>query len=202
VKRRTLLLHATAAVPLTTGCLSTSEPSGETTTDPQQTTVEPEIGTLSRRPPDADTDCGDDAMEAIDLLTGESYPERAGGFELTATTETVTLGDEITFSLRNVGTERESVGTIYKYTFQRRESGDWMPVYHTPDSGWIDGVNAIRPGGGYDWPFTFDRDGLERENPGNADHYVCSPLEPGTYRFLYWGVGEAAIATRFTVEPP
>lgn len=202
MKRRAVLLHATAAASLTAGCLSTSGTSGETTTGPQPTTVEPDIRTLSRRPPDADTDCGDDAMEPLDFLPQESCPERADGFELTATTERVTLGDEITFSLRNVGSERRSVGAIYKYAFQRREGSDWVPVYHTPNSGWIDGVNAIRPGGGYDWPFTFDRAGLERANPGSADHYVCTPLEPGTYRFLYWGVGEEAIATRFTVETP
>jgi hypothetical protein len=202
MKRRKVLLHATVAVSLTAGCLSTSETTRETTTGPQQTTVEAEIKTLSQQLPDSGVDCSDEAMEPIDFLTRESYPKRADDFELTATTETITIGDEITFSLRNVGTERNSVGTIYKYTFQRREGDEWVPVYYTPNSGWIDDVNAVRSGGGYDWAFTFNQEGLERENPGNADHYVCTPLEPGTYRFLYWGVGEEAIATRFTVEAP
>jgi hypothetical protein len=202
MKRRRVLLHASVAISLTAGCLSSSEPVNETTTEPQQATPEPEVDTLGQRPPDDEFDCSDEAMEPIDFLTDESYPETADGFELTASSDTISMGDEITFSLRNVGTQRSSVGTIYKYLFQHRENEEWQPVYSTPNSGWIDSVEAIRPGGGYDWPFTFTQDGLERANPGNAHHYVCVPLEPGTYRFVYWGVGEEAVATRFTIESP
>ena len=131
----------------------------------------------------------------------DSYPERAAGLELTASTNSVTTGDEVTFSLRNVSSEEQSVGAIYKYNIQRRENDEWKPVYYTAASGWIDILNVIAPGTGFDWPFTFDRQELERENPGNAEHHVCSPLEPGTYRFAYWGLGNNdALATTFTVE--
>lgn len=200
MKRRHVLLQGTVAVSLTAGCLSSSGKTDETTTEPPETTAEPTIETLAQRPPDGGVDCSDEAMEPIDFLARESYPEEAEGFELTSSSDTISMGDEITFSLRNVGTERSSIGTIYKYTFQRLENDEWQSIYYTPNSGWIDRVEAIRPGGGYDWPFTFNQNGLERANPGNADHYVCASLEPGTYRFVYWGIGEEAIATKFTVE--
>jgi len=53
-------------------------------------------------------------------------PERADGFERTASKDTVAIGDETTFSLRNVGDERQSVGAIYSYDLHREDS-DWRP---------------------------------------------------------------------------
>jgi hypothetical protein len=139
----------------------------------------------------------------VKIADSDSYPEQADGFELMASTDTVTIGDEITFSLRNISNEERAIGVIYKYNIQRREDGEWSPVFDTPDPAWIDGIESIAPGGGYDWPVTFDREGLERNNGGSdgASYYVCEPLTPGVYRFSYWGVDET-LATRFTVEQP
>lgn len=206
MKRRRILHAVGVGVSLTAGCLGFESPSTQqstgTTSSAQQTTEpDPEIRTLSREQPEEDVDCGDEDLQVVGSRTDESYPQRVDALELTASKSTVTIGNEITFSLRNVSDETQSVGAIYKYYFQRRDGDEWAPVYYAQGPGWIDQINAIAPGGGFDWPFTFDREGLERENPGNSTHYVCSPINPGTYRFVFWGV-DGGLATTVTAESP
>lgn len=183
-----------------TDSTSSTRQSPGSTTEPPQQTAEPEIRTLPQRAPSEEIDCSDEDIDPVEAADGESYPEQADGFELTASTETITIGDEITFSLRNVSDKEQTIGVIYKYNIQRREDGEWGPIYYTRYLDVIDDVVRIAPGGGYDWPFTFTREGLERNNGiDGARYYVCEPLTPGVYRFSYWGV-DVTLSTRFTVE--
>lgn len=223
MKRRRVLLQVAGVVSLTAGCLtnsdllsettstSTTEPSTTTSTQATtesttptatRTTVEPKIETLPRKPPENDVDCGDEGLFTVSGWERDSYPEQAEGFELEASTGTVTIGEEITFSLMNISSNERSIGEIYKYNIQRRKNEQWKPIFHTPEPLWTDVAIRVAPGGGYEWPFTFDQEGLERQHgPTNAPYHICSPLEPGTYRFIFWGLGnDDSLATRFTVE--
>lgn len=212
MNRRRVLVRAAGAAALTAGCLSDIEVSSETTqqpsestTEPPQQTADPEIQTIARNPPDATVDCSEDTVEPVFVVGSETLPERASGIELTASTEAATLGDDIRFSLRNVGDATSLLGTPYKYELHRRENDEWVPVYYTAHFEWIDEGIEVAPDDGFDWAFTFDREGLHRENHQNSAYYVCSPLESGTYRFVYWGIIEAdggaeALATTFAVE--
>jgi hypothetical protein len=220
MKRRRVLLQVAGAVSLTAGCLSnsdlppgttsnsTTEPSTQRTTDSTTdtteapTTVEQKIETLPKKPPENDVDCSDEDLYTVSGWDRDSYPEQAKGFALEASTDTVTIGGEITFTLTNVSSEQREIGEIYKYTIQQHEDDTWKPIFHTPEPLWTDLAVFVAPDGGYEWPFTFDREGLERQHgPTNASYHMCSPLEPGTYRFVFWGLGnDTEVATRFTVE--
>ncbi|WP_244621440.1 hypothetical protein [Haloarcula marismortui] len=55
------------------------------------------------------------------------------------------------------------------------------------------------PGGGFRWTFTATNDGLERQNGYNPAYHVCSALEPGEYRFAFFGLGGSTISTTFMI---
>ena len=156
--------------------------------------------TLPREPPDAAGDCGSDELSGVDGPDGTT-PSQSNGFELAASKDTVIVGEESTFTLTNVGDERTGIGEIYKYGIQRRNGDEWTGIYHTPGSLWTDLAILVPPGGGYEWQFTFDRNGLERQNGHNPTYYVCSSIESGTYRFAFWGL-EETVTVEFTVEAP
>lgn len=203
MNRRRYLRHAAAAAvaTLAAGCSSADESSGESEVD-QTPPEEPFVRTHRWAPPDDSLSCDDEAVEPLDAVTDEPFPEQSAGLELTSSTDTVVIGDEITFSLRNVGTDVTNLGSIHKYAFQRRDGDGWAPVYHTSGSEWDNAWIGFWPGGGYDWSFTFDGDGLERRNSTDPSYLVCSPLEPGTHRFVHWGSSRPALATQFTAEAP
>lgn len=188
----------------TTSTQTTSEPttSTRTTIDPSRTNAVHDVEEVPAQPPQTDAECGDDAVEDVRRPKAHSLPEQVSGLELTASKDSVAIGDEITFSLRNVSDETAEIGTIYKYNIWRLGNDRWMPVFQTPYKAWYDIGLLLAPGAGYDWPFTFDREGLEREHePPKVSYLVCAPLEPGTYRFVFWGAIDDSLATRFTVEP-
>jgi len=194
MKRRHVLLHAAGAISLTAGCSSTSDtPAG-------RTTVEPEIETLPETSPESSVDCDDGTLDILDEADRDSYSAQSNEFELQASTDTVAIGEEITFTLTNVGSEEQFIGEIYKYTIQHRENDEWTPIYYRPEPQWTDFAPRVAPDGGYEWPFTFDQEGLEREHSSsNTPYYVCSALKPGTYRFVFWGL-ENPLSKRFTVK--
>jgi hypothetical protein len=164
--------------------------------------VEPSVDTLPRTPPEVDGDCGDD-LEAVTFAASDAYPSTSSGIELTVSDQTVAIGDDVTFSLRNVGDEEKLLGQLYKYNILREaDGGDWEPVYRIAElTTWTDLGILVAPGGGYDWPFTFTSDGLERKNGrSNPPYVVCSPLDPGTYRFAFFGaVDGETLAVEFDV---
>jgi hypothetical protein len=143
-------------------------------------------------------DCGVDS-HPVSLATDDLYPERVSGFKLTASKDVVTIGENITFTLTNDGANGQVVGEKYKYNILRQNDG-WEPVYYTQgQASWTDLGVSVGPGGGFRWRFTVTKEGLERRNGHNPDYHVCSPLEPGEYRFAFFGLGDNTIATTFTV---
>lgn len=203
MNRRRYLRNAAgvAVAAVSAGCSSDNDSSGESERS-QTPPADPRVRSHRWAPPDDSLSCDDEAVEPMDAVTDEQFPEQSDALELTASTDTIVIGDEITFSLRNVGTDVTNLGSIHTYAFQRRDGDGWAPVYHTSGSDWSNAWIGFWPGGGYDWSFTFDRDGLERRNSSSPSYLVCSPLDPGTYRFVHWGSSEPALATEFTAEAP
>lgn len=217
---RRQVLHALAgAIALTSGCLSDAESPVEptstatptttqdTTTAPTETTTRivdarETIEVLPQKPPEGDVDCGDESLTDVKLGGDSSHPQRTAGFELEASTDTVTVGDDITFELTYTGSEVRTIGEIYKYNIQYRNGDEWKRVYATPDPLWTDLGILVEAGAGYRWPFTFDREGLARRNGhGNPSYHVCPFPGSGTYRFVFDGLpDDATVSVQFTVE--
>lgn len=218
MRRRDVLASAAGSLIVAGGCLSGSESTGEPTTESTETadsatesatseaesitTAEPQMRVLPTTPPEKSLDCDGD-LSPVTLGDGNSYPERHNGLELEASADTVAIGDEITFTLTNVGDEPQDTGEIYKYNLLRRNDG-WEPVFYISEQNpWTDVGIQVNPGGGFRWPFTVEREGLERQNESNPTYYVCSPLEPGEYRFVFFGlVGTNVVGTTFSVTEP
>lgn len=134
MKRRQVLrnLSVAAAVPVLSGCLddptsganTTSTASTGTTTATQSPTRQPPRGLEGvkespRNPPETDVECGGEALEYVKPKSGP-HVQGDSGLELTASEETIAIGDEITFSLRNVSGEPVKVGNIHKDNIKRQ----------------------------------------------------------------------------------
>jgi len=104
--RRRYLRHAAAAAvaAVSAGCSSDNDSPRESEAD-LTTPADPRVRTHRWAPPDDSLSCADEAVEPMEAVTDEQFPEQSDALELTASTDTVVIGDEITFSLRNVGTE-------------------------------------------------------------------------------------------------
>jgi hypothetical protein len=109
------------------------------------------------------------------------------GFDLTLDPRTLTFGDMLRVSLRNVTDDTLYSGNIGKYDVQYRGSDGWHTIFGKIDHlSWTDEAILHKPNHGFTWEFPFTQDGLS--NVVDNGYGVCAPLNPGTYRFVYWGI--------------
>lgn len=145
--------------------------------------------------------CGEHT-EARDPYWTAAGPGPRDGFRLTASADRVALGEEVTFALTNVSDETQTTGVSKKLDVQRATGDGWHSIFGIePDSGGIiDKVVAHDPGSGFEWTVTVSERGLTDAFEYNPTFRVCGPLEPGSYRFVYWGTSRnAAHAVGFEV---
>lgn len=120
-----------------------------------------------------------------------------GTFELVADPETVALSEELSVTLRFVGDDGDEDGAMTgndeKFTVERETDDGWTSIYRLPEYyGWNDiGItkpDLSPPATWFEWSFELTRERMEHSTELNTPYAVCDPLEPGTYRFVYWGV--------------
>lgn len=113
-----------------------------------------------------------------------------GGFRLSVEQRAYALGDTVTCTLRNTTQEPRVTGDPDQYDVQYRGEAGWQTIYTTPhdDVEWASfGVNHD-PGTGFTWEFPLTRTGLSNVVPDNTKYVLCAPIQPGDYRFVYWGI--------------
>ncbi|NLV11824.1 hypothetical protein [Haloarcula argentinensis] len=117
MRRRQALALVTGSLSFVAGCSSESTPDSAPTTSKTSTTTiqEPQMRELPMTAPSDRINCDADA-NPVSIADDDSYPERANGFELTASKDVVTIGEKITFALTNVGGAQQSTGEKFKYT--------------------------------------------------------------------------------------
>lgn len=182
---------------------STTAETATTTTTETTTDAPEETRTTTRKCPPKDQQapsCGDDWKRVNAATSGDVSRGTAGGFELTAEPTTLSLGDCVTFRLTNTSDENQLTGIKEKYDIHRRTADGWQSVLFTKHRGYSDLGMRHGPGEGFVWKRRLSQAGLS----GHSDHRgtrACEPLEPGTYRFVYWGgAGHFdAIAAEFEV---
>jgi hypothetical protein len=92
-------------------------------------------------------------------------------------------------TLRDVAEEELRTGNKKKYDIQYRGEEGWHSIFGTDGiAPWTDEAVPHQPGEGFRWELTFTQDGLSEAVDHGPAYFVCNPLEPGTYRFVYWGV--------------
>lgn len=115
-------------------------------------------------------------------------PGPLGGFDLTLNQHTLTRGATLTASLRNVTDEPQTTGNKQKYDVQYKTSKGWRTIFGLKDNYiWTDEGVGHKPGHGFTWRFPIAEDGLSTLTD-RGNYGVCTPLAPGTYRFVYWGI--------------
>ena len=122
------------------------------------------------------------------------------GFELTASSERLSVGDCVRFRLVNRSGETKLTGNDEKIDVHRRTERGWRSVLFSRQRTFTDEGVSHEPGAGFDWHLRFARGGVVA---GSERARLCGSLAPGRYRFVYWGVsGEDfdALGVRFDVR--
>lgn len=166
MNRRTFLATAGAMVPLA-GCTSVL---GTESEDSEPTYPEARCAEAERY-----------------TIADEVLQDSLDGFTLSVDPTEVQRGDTITVDLTNETDETGVTGNRHKFTIHRRHDGAWESVFTEGEhTGW----NAVgimhEPGEGFTWELTVSEDGFAA-----AENRLepCAAVRPGTYRFVYWGVG-------------
>lgn len=127
------------------------------------------------------------------------------GFQLRLDGETYSEGDALIAELRNGTDQQQSAGNKAKYDIQYRGPNGWHTIIGVKeDEGfeWTDEGYLIPPGNGWTWRLTLTETGIWDGEYRGQSYRACQPLNPGTYRFVFWGVGESdeALGISFTVS--
>lgn len=198
-RRDVLRLSLAAASIVGAGCTSsnttgTPPPTASETDSPRETPTPTEspppapgetpIGSGQAGPAPS---CGDyDPIDPGWVVAGRGP---LGGFDLTLNRRELDIGDTLTPTLTNVTDREQSTGNRKKYDIQYRGADGWHSIFGTDGIvPWTDEGVGHQPGTGFTWELTFTQDGLTEAVDHGPAYYVCSPLEPGTYRFVFWGI--------------
>ena len=145
----------------------------------------------------------DDAIEYGTLTNDDG----ASTFALRARTPsdavddlTFERGDEIEFRLVNVSSAPQTTGNEHKYNLQLQTENGWEEVRGTTGDAdrlpYTDIGIGQPPGEGFTWSFELTEDGLLAGHTHEDDLTICPDLQPGRYRFAYWGV-DGHLAVQF-----
>ena len=110
---------------------------------------------------------------------------------------TLERGDEFRVEMTNVAARDIGVGNHGKYTLELYTEAGWTEVRGGDDSArfeYTDELVSTRPGETVEWSFTMTEDGLIEGGPHEDHLRVCPDLEPGRYRFTFWGADDLAVA--------
>lgn len=215
VSRRRLLALSGPAFLLLPGCLSAGSADGTPSTPspiPSPTASEVEPRGEGAAGPAPECPDGYEPFRPGWVVEG---PGPLGGFELTLDRETYDQGDELVAELRNVTDEQQVSGTKGKFDLQRHGPDGWHTVFGLPEGSnpiWTSEGIAHPPGEGFTWRLTLTQAALSNgEIDSFPSYHACQPIDPGDYRFVYWGITtqqeraedfetDYALAERFTVE--
>ena len=106
-------------------------------------------------------------------------------------------GDEFRVEMTNVAAHDIGVGNHGKYTIELYTEEGWTEVRGGDDASrfaYTDELVSTRPGETVEWSFTMTEDGLIEGGPHEDHLRVCPDLEPGRYRFTFWGADDLAVA--------
>ncbi|WP_096391528.1 hypothetical protein [Halopenitus persicus] len=110
-------------------------------------------------------------------------------------------GASVSIELVNVAGRTLSTGNRHKYALQVRTSEGWTDVRGARGDParfeYTDEAVGHPPGEGFEWSIELTEDGIVEGHPLADRLTVCPDLQPGRYRFAYWGVPGGTIAVTF-----
>ncbi|UWG49927.1 putative membrane protein [Halalkaliarchaeum sp. AArc-CO] len=167
----------------------------------------------------ADLVCEDEGFRRLEPPFEEdevSYTTFVGDgeplFELALDGRTIAYGSTVRVALRNRTDEPRETGPRTAFSLQRATEAGWQDVRGTTDESvdkWLDGERGESgtvhgPSEGFVWDLTLEEPDLVDvdESGASTSLSVCPSLGTGSYRFVYWGIPEGALAEEFTVVGP
>lgn len=108
---------------------------------------------------------------------------------------TFARGDAVRVELTNTAGDVLGTGNHGKYNLEVLTEAGWMDVRGADGAvGYTDELVAHPPGETVEWEFTMTEEGAVADRQ-NATHLrVCPELQPGRYRFVFWGADDLAVA--------
>jgi predicted secreted protein len=207
MNRRHIIVTAAGLVTTLSGCPESPPASENTESPPDSPTV---TGSPTRSATETETPT-EPCERDLKRIRGDWVVETGEleGFTLSVSEQSVPLGGRLTVRLRNRTDELRHTGIKADYDIQRAQETGWQSILRYGNGGWESLAIGHEPGDGYRWELTWTQDGLsrlreDRERPLGPDYHVCVPLEPGAYRFIYFGISvrsgtDYALGVHFTV---
>ena len=194
VGRRRFLATVSAGVVGSSGCTSDGGDGNEGVVRPS--------GEPAVLPPPLE--CDDDSFDRLDQHFTEDdfawgdHPDEPVHLRVPRTS--YVLGEAVTISLTNAGQAAVETGHRSKYSVQLRTEAGWQDVRGARadvTTAYPDVLVTHDPGDGFEWTPVLTGEGLI----GTFEVMrVCPALQPGRYRFVYWGLsGDAAVGVAFDV---
>lgn len=138
-------------------------------------------------------------FEESALVLGDVEQDGQIAFSLRVGEMEYVRGDTVEVSLTNVADREVHAGGKPAYNLQIFTTDGWREVRGGEGPfEYADEEVVLYPGDGYEWSFEFTESGVVEDSP--QDLRVCPGLEPGRYRFAFWGLPDAevgAIAVEF-----
>ncbi|SDR43749.1 hypothetical protein SAMN04489842_4002 [Natronobacterium texcoconense] len=122
----------------------------------------------------------------------------AGPFSLRINDTSFRYGDTAKITLRNTSLTSEYTATRDHYNILVYTDAGWEEVRGITEGymDYTDVERSHRPGNVYEWTLELTDNGLVDDN---AELEVCPALQPGRYRFVYFGVTDS-IAVEFDLH--
>ena len=121
----------------------------------------------------------------------------SGGFVVSASPDTVEIGEKITFRLKNETNEVKETGGSAQFNIEKKRDEAWNGIF--TEGGPFDAALTMHESGdGFDWTLMFSENRIE-----GTRKPLCGSLEPGTYRFVYFGISVEEIdpiAVTFSIQ--
>ena len=106
-------------------------------------------------------------------------------------------GDDLRIEMTNVSNREIYVGNHGKYNLEVYTEAGWTEIRGGDDGSrfeYTDELITHLPGDGHEWAFTMSEEGLVAGGPHADVLRVCPDLQPGRYRFVFWGADDLAVA--------
>ncbi|MEZ3144822.1 hypothetical protein [Halobaculum sp. MBLA0143] len=102
-------------------------------------------------------------------------------------------------TLENTTETDQLSGTKSRCDIQKREKGSWDSVLYTDEYPvWRDIPVRHAPGEGFEWNVDIGP-GIDFADRIDPSFQECERIEPGTYRFVYWGITRQPQGTNYAL---
>lgn len=171
------------------GCMSRDSPASNPTLSPTEPNQSASNSTV-----EATThpkECSSDYERVNAYIEHVTLTNQLDGFVLNRSKDSVQQGETMSFYLTNESDEEKNTGNNSKYDIQHRNDDGWESIFWKNSDELVmyhDDAILHPPKEGFTWKFTMNRDDLSQEIEHGSGHLeVCTPLLPGSYRFVFHG---------------